>query len=361
MKSNRLVLSIIILLTANLLSACVGGTGIASSWPGLSVDEDTAYLAFNNHVYAIALDTGAERWRFPTERNNRITLYANPALGSDRQLVVGGYNNVLYSLNPETGQTNWEFGEAGNKYIASPLAVEQGIFAPNADNNLYALELNGGLRWTFNTQGEIWAQPVTDPGCECIYLTSMDHRVYALNPTNGDLRWQSEQLGGAIVGSPSLSEEGVLYVGTFGREIIALNAEDGSVIWRSPTAGWVWGGPTLEGDRLYVGDLDGNFYAFNADDGQVLWTLAPEQLDGSIAGSPLVIDSTIYFSSESGSLYALDQTGKILWSQAIGGRMLAAPVPAGDLLLVAPNSPEELLVAVAQDGGARRWAFTPED
>jgi outer membrane protein assembly factor BamB len=361
MKSKRLVLSILILLTANFLTACVGGAGIASSWPGISADEDTAYLAFNNHVYAIALDNGAEKWRFPSESNNRITLYADPVLSPDGQLIVGGYNNVLYSLNPDSGQMNWEFGEAGNKYLASPLAVEQGIFAPNADNNLYALELDGSRRWEFNTQGEIWARPVSDPDCECIYLTSMDHRVYALNPSNGELRWQSEELGGAIVGSPTLSEDGVLYVGTFGREIIALDTADGRVIWRSPTAGWVWGGPTLDGDRLYVGDLDGNFYALNASDGQAIWNLTPDQLDGSIAGSPLIIDGTIYFSSESGSLFALDSSGNTLWSQAIGGRLLGSPVPAGDLLLVAPNVADQLLVAVAQDSGAQRWTFTPEN
>jgi eukaryotic-like serine/threonine-protein kinase len=360
MKPNRLILSILILLTASLLSACAGGAGFATSWPGLSADEDTAYVAFNNHVYAIALDTGLEKWRFPAESNNRITLYADPSLSPDRQLIVGGYNNVLYSLNPDTGQMNWEFAQAGNKYIASPLAVEQGIFAPNADNNLYAFDLNGSLRWKFNTQGEIWAQPVTDPDCDCIYLTSMDHQVYALDPSDGSLRWQSEELGGAIVGSPALSEDGILYVGTFGREIIALDTEDGSVIWRTPTGGWVWSGPALVDDRLYGGDLDGNFYAINAADGQELWNLTPDQLDGAIAGSPVIIDDTIYFSSESGSIYALDTAGRILWSQAIGGRMLAAPVPAGDLLLVVPNQADQLLVAVTQEGGARRWIYTPE-
>ena len=358
MKLKRLVISIFILLSASLLSACAGGAGLATSWPGLSADEDTAYLAFNNHVYAITLDTGIEKWRFPAESNNRITLYADPAMSPDQQLIVGGYNNVLYSLNSETGQMNWEFGEAGNKYIASPLAVDQGIFAPNADNNLYALELNGNLRWKFNTQGEIWAQPITDPACECIYLTSMDHYVYAVDPTDGSLRWQSQELGGAIVGSPALSEEGVLYVGTFGKEIIALDTQDGSVIWRSPTTGWVWSGPTLAEDVLYVGDLDGNFYAIDPADGQALWNLTPDQLDGSIAGSPLVVADTIYFTSESGSLYAVDPTGSILWSQAIGGRMLAAPVLAGDLLLVAPNQADQLLVAVNLEGGSRRWAFT---
>jgi eukaryotic-like serine/threonine-protein kinase len=359
MKLHRLVILTIILILSTLLTACTGEAGLATSWPGLTADENTAYLAFSNQMYAVALDTGAERWRFPAESDNRITLFADPSLSPDGQLIAGGYNNTLYSLDPQSGQVRWEFTQAGNKYLASPLAIEQGIFAPNADNNVYALDLNGNLLWTFNTEGEFWAKPVTDPGCDCIYLTSMDHRIYAIDPANGSLKWESEELGGAIVGSPALGDSGVLYVGTFGREILAVNAEDGSVIWRTPTGGWVWSGPALAGDNLYVGDLDGNFYAMRAADGQIVWSLTPEQLNGAIVGSPLVVEDTLYFSSESGSVYALDTGGRILWTQEIGGRMLAAPVLAGDLLLVAPNQADLQLFALNLDG-TRRWTFAPQ-
>lgn len=359
MKPKRILIFFFLLALASALGACSSGTGIATSWPGLAVDEETAYLAFNTQVFAIQLANGAERWRFPKEPNNRITFFADPTFTPDGQLLAAGYNNVLYSLDPQTGELNWEFDQVGKRFVASPLAVEQGIFAPNADKTLYALDLSGNLRWTFATPGESWAQPLANGGCECIYLTSMDHRVYALRIEDGSQIWQSEDLGGAIVGAPALSEEGLLFVGTFGSEVLALEAQTGRVAWRFQTEGWVWSGPALAGDRLYVGDLEGNFYALQAATGQLVWRLAPEQLDGPISGSPLVLDDTIYFTSESGSLYALDPAGTIRWTIPIGGKLYAAPVSASDLILVAPIQADILLAAVGKDG-SRKWSFTPE-
>jgi outer membrane protein assembly factor BamB len=361
MKLKPLFFTISILLLASLLSACTGGAGIATSWPGLAVDEDTAYLAFNTQVYAINISNGSEKWRYPAEPNNQVSFYANPAISPDGQLIVGGYNNVLYSLNPENGQLNWEFTGAQRKYVAGPLAVEQGIFAPNADMALYALGVDGSLRWSFKTEGENWAQPTTDPACQCIYLTSMDHRVYALEPADGSLLWKTDDLGGAIVGTPTLSDEGILYIGTFGSKLLALDSRNGSIIWESPTEGWIWSGPALSGGRLYVGDLDGNFYAFNAADGQEIWRLNSDQLDGSISGTPLVIEDRIYVTSELGTLYTLDTSGKeFLPPQTFEGKLYSAPVLAGDKILVTSNQADQFLVAISLDG-ARQWSFPPPD
>jgi outer membrane protein assembly factor BamB len=360
MKSKKLLISLVLFLLAGVLSACAGGAGVASSWPGLAVDGETAYLAYNTHIYAIQLPAGTEIWRYPPEPNNRITFYAEPALSPDGQLIVGGYDSVLYSLNPATGQENWKFAGAGNRYLASPLAVEQGIFAPSADNTLYALDLNGRKGWEFKTQGEIWARPVTNPECECIYLASMDHHVYAVDPQDGRLIWQTEDLGGAIVGTPTLSEDGVLYVGTFGSEIIALNVEDGNLLWEFPTEGWVWSGPALVEERLYAGDLNGNFYALEAASGAKIWQVTPDRLDGPIAAQPLVTEEAIYITAESGSVFALNHSGDLLWTKTYTGKTYASPVLAGDLILVTPNQPDKFLVALDRQG-AELWSFPPPE
>jgi outer membrane protein assembly factor BamB len=358
MKLKFLLIFPMLLLVAAALSACAGGATIATSWPGLTVDEETAYLAYNRSVYAINLSNGIQKWIYPNEPDNSKAFYSDPALSPDGQLIVGGYDQILYSLNPDSGTLNWQFTQAEYRYIASQLANENGIFAPNSDKTVYALDASGGLRWEYLSEGESWAQPVSDPECECLYLTTMQHFVYALNPEDGSVIWESESLGGSIVGVPALSPDKVLYLGTFGSEVIALNGENGKIVWRVPTEGWVWSGPTLIDDRLYLGDLNGNFYALNATDGSTIWKVASSQLDGPITGSPLVDGDRIYFGTENGTLFAVDTSGKILWKQTVGGKLYPSPKLAGDLILVAPIQIDELLVAYSKDG-ARQWSFTP--
>ena len=132
------------------LSACSGGATTASSWPGLTVDDQYAYVAYNTQVYAVDLVNGSERWRYPAEPDNNITFYSDPSLSQDGQLIVGGYDYVLYSLDAESGVQIWNFSAAENRYIASSLVQEENIFAPAADENLYSLDLNGRLQWVFS-------------------------------------------------------------------------------------------------------------------------------------------------------------------------------------------------------------------
>jgi len=91
-----------------------------------------------------------------------------------------------------------------------------------------------------------------------------------------------------------------------------------------------------------------------------MWRLPPEQLDGEIVGSPLVIEDSIYVTTEQGILFKLDTAGKILWSQTIGGNIYTTPIAANDLILVAPIQIDELLVAVNQDG-VKQWSFIPAE
>lgn len=373
-KNSLLFLTLAII--AILLSACAGGATAASSWPGFSVDDQYAYVAYNTQVYAIDLSNGSEISRYPSEPNNSITFYAEPAMSDDGQLIVGGYDEILYSLNPETGQymsENWTFDAAQNRFIAASLVVDGNIYAPAADENLYALDMDGRLQWTFTSEGESWAQPITNIDCDCIYLTAMDHTVYAIDPQNGAQIWQSPELGGAIVGKPAYGEDGALYVGTFGGKLFALNTEDGSILWEFSTTpleqtfllvfpvsnyGWIWSGPALVDGVLYFGDLNGFFYAVDADTGQQIWQLTPEKLDGEIVGTPLVVDDTIYVTSQEGTLFFLDTSGNVLRNITVGGKIYTSPKTANDLILVSPVDTDELLVAYSEDG-AKQWSFIP--
>ncbi|MCK5314587.1 MAG: PQQ-like beta-propeller repeat protein [Anaerolineales bacterium] len=358
MKTKNTLLFFTLLASAILISSCTGARGVATSWPGLSVNEDKAYISYDQHVYAINLTNGLEQWRSPLEGDNNRTFYSRPTLTSDNQLLVGSYDKILYSLNPDNGVELWSYTGATDRYVGNPLTIDDNIYAPNADTMLYAINLQGNVQWTFETKdGPQWAQPISDPECTCIYLPSTNHRIYSIDALNGSENWQTEELGGSINGIPAFNPEGVLYVGTFASEMLAIDAHNGQVLWRRPTNDWVWGGPILQDDRLFFGDLSGTFYALDVANGQIIWEV---NSDGAITDAPLVTEDTVYFNTEAGTLYAINLDGNTRWNKTIGGKLYPSPVLAGDLILVAPIDADALVYALDINGNTQ-WGFTPEN
>lgn len=357
-------LTILLLIAgAVLVSACTGGAAATTSWPGLAIDVESelAYVAFGPSIYGINLANGTEKWRAPLEPDNQVTFFAIPALTDDGQLIAGSYDSTLYSIDPVNGQLNWAFEDAQNRYVAGPLAFGELIYAPSTDNNLYALTMEGELVWSFETEDILWATPATDG--ETVYQPGMDHRIYALDAESGELLWVTDELGGSIAGHPALNPDGLLFVGTFGSELIALDAtRSGEVVWRMPASAWVYSGPAQDGDLLYVGDLEGVFYAVEAATGAIKWRIQPDPNDDrAITDNPLVLGDTVYFTSESGNLFAVEkENGNPKWTKEIGGKLYAGPRYAGETIIVATIDADELLVALDENGN-QKWVFVPEN
>jgi outer membrane protein assembly factor BamB len=360
LKNKFILVTLALIVLMISLSACAGGRLAASGWPGITANEETAYISFNQHVYAVNLTNGLELWRYPAEPDTNITFYAAPSLTDDDQVIVGGYDNILYSLNAQNGNVNWKFEEASDRYIGSSLIAGDKIFSPSSDNDLFALNLAGQPVWTqpFVSENSNWGQPTADPNCECVYLASMDHSVHAIDPGNGKGIWQSETLGGATVGTPAVSEDGkTLYIGTFKNELVAIDTNNGNILWRFPTEGWVWTSPVLDGDVLYFGDISGNFYAIDRFTQATLWSI---QTGDDIVGTPLITDDGVYFTNEAGTLYALTKDGATRWTKNFEATLHTGPIATGDFILVATD--ENGLVLYAMDSeGAQRWMFSPSE
>lgn len=371
MKTWKYPILLFALLGVLLTSACSGSNiMVASSWPGLTTDQETAYLAYGQYVYAINLESGTLKWRYPADKPDRTQFfYATPALTQSGEVVVGGYDHKLYKLNALNGQLIWTYEDAKDRYIAGPLVTEAGIFAPNADGKVYALDQNKMPLWpAFETKSHLWAKPATDAHCECIYISSMDHHLYAVDSKTGDLLWKSPDLGGALVAEPTFSEDGTIYLGTFGNEMLALKASNGEVKWRYITSGWVWSAARLVDGKLSFGDLKGFFYILDASTGTAI---TEEVLDGPIVGTPAYDgQDTIYVGTEAGTLYAYRLDGSRLWmksiagmqkdNKAIGGKLHSPVIAVNDILLVAPTESAALLIALNKTGEPK-WLYYFED
>jgi outer membrane protein assembly factor BamB len=356
MKSKTLLVISTLLLLSFFISSCSSAIYASTGWHGLTASTDTAYLAAGSQIHAVDLNTGNEKWLFPSKVDSKISFYANPILTPDGQLLVAGYNHILYSLDPASGTEKWSFTGSGNRLIGSPLVTQDMIYQPSTDGNIYALDLKLTKVWEATTGGPLWSQPATAPGCNCIYVASMDHMVYSFDAPTGKQLWKSQDLEGALVGTPAVSSDGVLFIGTFNKEMIALDATNGTVKWRKPTLDWVWSGPALANNVLYFGDLAGNFYAMNAVDGTTLWHIQPSN---AIVDTPEVVGDKIYFTTEADKMYIVSTAGAIILSPAIGGIIYSSPVIVGDTILVAPTGiPTTLLVATNMDG-TQKWTYPP--
>ena len=368
MKSKKILFVLVIALAAVLLSGCAGQAGLNNSWPGLATDGETVYLASGQYVYAIRLNDGKEIWRYPAQGSASIQFIAQPVIAPDGTVVIGssGSDHRLVALDPTSidASTNspaekWIFSEAKSSWVAGALILGDKIFAPNSDGMLYILDLQDGFATKaalkeIDLGGELWAQPSTDGNL--VYVSSVDHHLYAIDPVTYEFAWPAIDLGGAAPGTPLVGPNGNVYIGSFASEVTKVDPATGATTLLTSTQGWVWGGPVTDGQNIYFGDLEGDLFAVDAASGSQSWSIQP---DGPVVGSPLVVNDNIVFATESGSVYAVDTDGKIVWQREVGGQIYTAPVAGTDQIIVAPMQ-AEFSVAVLDTNGNQVWTFSPE-
>lgn len=363
MKFKTLFILSMVLVLPALLSGCSASAMRTNSWSGLRTDADTAYLTNGSFVYAVDLKNGSQLWRYPTESADRKESYfATPVLTDDGQLLIAsaGSKHSLTSLDAANGTVNWSYAATDSTWLAAPTVVGDTIYAPNTDGSLYALQLDGSLRWKKKIGGALWAPAVSDG--KMLYITSLDHNLYAFDLASQSVAW-SVSVKGALPGGATLDEAGNLYLGSFASNVLRIDTTSEKIVWDNTVEGWVWDAPAPDGEMLYAGDLQGYFHAFNASDGSQAFEAM--KLNAPIVGTPLVLDDFIVVGTEGidetdpGKVYAIDRDGTIVWQQTVTGKLYTAPVQGNDLILVAPMESDAVLVALDHDG-RQVWQFIPE-
>jgi outer membrane protein assembly factor BamB len=356
LNTKRLILVSLIALGALFLSAC-SGAPVANNWHGLAADAERAYISSGTLVYAVDLKTGNEVWRYPAEVDSKLLFYATPVLTSDGQLLIGsaGTKHPFVSLDPATGKEQWteSFSKGKGAWLASPLVLNEAIYAPNTDGFLYILDMNGKeAADPIELGGALWAAPSTDG--KLLYVTSLDHHFHIIDISSGAAS-DPIDLGGAAPSSATVGSEGV-YVGSFATTIEFVKSNGRHEVIAT-AENWIWGAPVLDGETLYYADLNGKIYSLDLATGNQNWDAV--QPDGPVVASLLVAGDQIYAATEAGTLVALDRDGKIAWEKTVDSKIYTTPVLSGDLILVAPYQAEFVLAAYDVQG-KQAWTFTPE-
>ncbi len=384
MESNQLVkqkrpfrrsyIIYFLILVPLLLGACAGA-GQSTSWPGLTAEENTVYIAYGPGVLAFDTDSQTQQWVYPLESNATLQFFAAPDVDNGR-LVFGDYGAIGGFFNPsptisiygleDNGSSVSEIwppveGLANDRIAAQPLIAGDVVYVGTSDNLLLALDLNSGEElWRFETEHSVWAQPTLVD--DTLYVSSLDRHIYALDAATGEQKW-TELLTGALSGKP-IVENGLVILSNFDTKLHALDAETGDSVWVAESNEWVWSAPTVADGTVYFGDSSGAIFAVSLETGEQIWQ---QQAPGAVQTSPVVANGLVYIASagpeesETGIVQALSvEDGTAVWDETTTAPVFTTPVIVNDILVVAVNSQSELLVGYDLERGTRQWSFLPE-
>lgn len=224
--------------------------------------------------------------------------------------------------------------------------------------------------WSYATGDALLSSPALG-GNDTVYVGSYDEYLYAINTTNGQLRWRysvkpaGNNEDAFIFSSPAVGADGTIYFGTDhqlnrnGRavgEFYALNP-NGTLKWIYPVSDAIYSDPAIGSDgTIYFGCMNTNLYALNTN-GTLKWKfLAGEQ----IYSDPVVgVDGGIYFGCDNGRLYAVNTNGTLRWSFDTGHVIAGSPaIGAGGVIYVGSLSSNLFSISPA---GATNWAFPTGD
>ena len=265
-------------------------------------------------------------------------------------------------VGPDTVPTiKWTYSTGGTA-VYQPIISPDGaiIFTTNSDgtiprDEMFALERDGMLRWgtTVSELGN-WASVDTDGrvyiGYSISGSTSAGFRAY--NQSDGSILFSTTLNSGATVQSGTvIGDDGSIYL-TYQPGVLRSYTPGGGLQWETAGGGYNIA-PALDNDGNII--VGGSFVDSYSSNGQLNWSyLPPDQpTNGLFFSVSVAEDGTVYAGRTAGSekLFALDNTGSLLWSFAgAGGSTAIGP----DGTIYAGH--QTTLYAINPDG-TEKWHF----
>ena len=154
-------------------------------WSTPAVRDGIVYFgSLDHYVHAVDLANGSQVWRFKTGGG----VVAGPVIAAGK-VLVGSIDSTFYAIDAAGGSLVWKFEGAEQWYWGSAVVDGDTVYAPSLDGNLYALDLDDGLRrWTLETEGPIIGSPAVIGNR--LAVPSKDGGVYLVALNDGDFEDQ---------------------------------------------------------------------------------------------------------------------------------------------------------------------------
>ncbi|CAN7359160.1 outer membrane protein assembly factor BamB [Trinickia sp. LjRoot230] len=301
---------------------------------------DAVYAAGESGTVAkIDAKTGKEIWR------TKVHTDLSAGVGSDGTLTaVGAVRGGVIVLDAN-GKLLWK-GDVAGAIVSPPLVGNGLVVVRTIDGQINAFNAQTGeLQWVYHNRavplnlrvsaGMIFA------GDAAVLAGFPGGGLAAINVKTGDDYWQApvsfpkgvtevERIND-VTGAPTLIGSQACAV-TFQGRIGCFDANSGRAVWEKPFSSA--SGVAQDNNTVVSSDDWSVAIAFSADDGRQLWR--NDKLKNRDLSVPLLLGPSVVFGDYKGFVHFLsrDDGSFVARVPTDGSRITAAPVVAGDTLIV---------------------------
>ncbi|MCU0857019.1 MAG: PQQ-binding-like beta-propeller repeat protein [Pontiellaceae bacterium] len=368
-------------------------TGDPSGVPdGGDMDADWPMFQGNKHntgyTTAPGPKTGELAWKFPVG----LGWYARPAVEGGRVYVASpGLHTTGFCLDLESGKDIWSSTQEHPlfgiyKYpamMSTPVILEDRIILREVNShggnegqarNLVYIDKKTGKTLSRKYAGHIDYRTQVAPvasngkftvcpfGVHDIYGTPAIcqnlNRLICADVDNSRQLWDFNVGDIDVLAEPVMTDTHV-FQGTTDGYLYALNltaAHHDRVAWKFRADGAVNTAVALADRTIYFGSNGGVLYALNESDGSEVWKTRIDLIEKGARKQftvPLVADGKLYVGGANRQLYCLDaRTGEILWKTALTDWIRSKPAMTSEGLLAA--TVDGKLACISRDG-ALKW------
>jgi outer membrane protein assembly factor BamB len=319
----------------------------------------------------VGLDLLSIRWKLSTGdrlQETRPQEFAGAAVWADT-VYIGGASGDLFAVRATNRNERWK--EHVGAIGAAP-AVERGLlYVGTMDGFLLCMDAQTGEeKWRYQGRGPVSEAPVVSKNI-VVFANEAD-QVYGLDAVKGTYKWQYKAETPeehTLRGHAGIAIDGdLVFTGFSNGSMVALRLENGSVAWSTSLKGEadkfvdVDSTPVVVGGTVYVTSSSGGLYALDKTTGLVLWRSpifdAGAPGETGVTGALAADRDRLYVAAADLGIYALDHTGNVLWRQGTrGGGEPAQPIVAGDLLIYTLAT-DGVYIADRKTGEIYEW-FNP--
>jgi outer membrane protein assembly factor BamB len=239
--------------------------GVMSTTPTIDESAGMIYVGVENKNFVAAnRSTGRAAWSFFADAPVR----SSAVITSDHMLVFSTVVGTIYALdlNNFVGGLPLRYTlSAGDSILGSP-AIDPGgaIYFPALHGKSLRVRIDRGsgisLAWQQTNGPAVRASLVIDGG-GTLYLASLDSMLYAIDTASGSVKW-SHKTSGAFESTPTISTQGMVYVGNTAGEVIALDGL-GTEQWYYKDSASIVSPLLYDQETLYAGTASGKIVALH--------------------------------------------------------------------------------------------------